>query len=259
MGQFERTLIIADEDSEIHYIEGCTAPQYMTNSLHCAVVEIYLKKNAKVRYTTIQNWSKNIYNLVTKRSIVDENGVMEWVDCNIGSKVTMKYPSVLLKGEHAHGEILTMALADSGQNLDTGAKMIHMAPNTTSIIKSKNISKEGGIATYRGIVKINSGASNSRSKIDCQSLILDKDSKAYSFPIDNVSNATSILEHEASISQVSQDQLFYMQSRGISQDSATQLIVSGFIEPITAQLPMEYSVELERLLDISMKKKNGDS
>lgn len=255
MGQFERTLIIADEDSEIHYIEGCTAPQYMSSSLHSAVVEIFVMKNAKVRYTTIQNWAKNIYNLVTKRAIAEENAVMEWVDCNLGSKVTMKYPSVILKGEGAHGELLSLAMAEQDQNIDSGGKMIHLAPNTTSIINSKTISKDNGIATYRGIAKVTKKATNSRTNINCNSLILNKGAKAYAYPVDILSNRDSIIEHEATISQISQDQLFYLQSRGFTEAEATRLVVSGFIDPIASQLPMEYSVELERLLEMSLEEK----
>jgi Fe-S cluster assembly protein SufB len=257
MGQFERTLIIADEDSEIHYIEGCTAPQYMNSSLHSAVVEIFVMKNAKVRYTTIQNWAKNIYNLVTKRAIVEENGTMEWVDCNLGSKVTMKYPSVILKGRKAHGELLSLAMAEEGQNIDSGGKMIHLAPETTSIINSKTISKDNGIATYRGLAKITAKAKNSRTSINCNSLILNKGAKAYAYPVDILANKDSIIEHEATISQISLDQLFYLQSRGFSEAEATKLIVSGFIEPIASQLPMEYSVELERLLEMSLEGVNS--
>lgn len=249
MGQFERTLIIADEGSEIHYIEGCTAPQYMTNSLHCAVVEIFVKKNAKLRYTTIQNWSKNIYNLVTKRAITEDNAIMEWVDCNIGSKVTMKYPAVILKGDNSHGELLSMALADKGQNIDSGGKMIHLGKKTSSMIKSFTVSKNGGIATYRGLCKISRYATKGRSKIDCRSIIIDKDSKAYAYPVDQSFRADGIIEHEASISRVSEDQLFYLTSRGISEAEANKMIIAGFIEPVSAELPMEYAVELERLME----------
>ena len=250
MGQFERTLIIADDDSQIHYIEGCTAPQYVNSSLHSAVIEIYIKNNAKVRYTTLQNWSKNVYNLVTKRAITHKNGVMEWVDCNIGSRGTMKYPSVVLYGDNSHAELLSMAMASKDQNIDSGGKMIHIGKNTTSIINSKTISKENGVATYRGLSKITQNALNSRSKVDCQSLVVDKDSKSYSYPVNTVSNKSSILEHEASISRLSSEKIYYLMCRGFTQEQATKLILSGFIQEITDQLPMEYAVELERLLEL---------
>jgi len=250
MGQFERTLIIADEDSEIHYIEGCTAPQFIKSSLHSAVVEIFVKKNAKVRYTTIQNWSKNVYNLVTKRAITEEKAVMEWVDCNLGSKITMKYPSVILKGDNSHGELLTMALADSKQNIDSGGKMIHIGKNTTSTINSKSISKGKGIATYRGMSLIQGQAQNSHCSVKCENLVIDKEAKAYAFPHDEVKNSSSIIEHEASVSRISADKLFFLGSRGLGENESVKLVSSGFIEPITAQLPMEYSVELERILDM---------
>ena len=250
MGQFERTLIIADEDSEIHYIEGCTAPQYSTNSLHSAVVEIFALKNSKVKYTTIQNWSKNVYNLVTKRASAMENAKREWLDVNIGSKVTMKYPAVLLKGEGAHGGVLSMAMADTGQILDTGAKMYHLAPNTTSIIDSRTVSIGTGKAVYRGISKITKGAEDSRAVVNCDGLLLDKGSKSYAYPNNILSNKSSILEHEANVSSISEEQLNYLQSRGISEDDAKQLIVAGFVDPIIDELPLEYSVELERLIQI---------
>ncbi|MBD3329857.1 Fe-S cluster assembly protein SufB [Candidatus Dojkabacteria bacterium] len=251
MGQFERTLIIAEEESNIHYIEGCTAPQYMTNSLHSAVVEIFLKKTAQVRYTTIQNWSKNIYNLVTKRAIAEEKAVMEWVDCNIGSKVTMKYPSVILKGDNSKAYLLSMNLADSDQNIDAGGKMLHIGENSTSIIDSKSISRKNGISTYRGTVNISEKAKNARSFINCESLLIDDESVAFSYPIDQTSNSSSTIEHEASVSKISRDQLLYLQSRGLSKREATQLIVSGFISPIVEQLPTEYAIELERLIELS--------
>lgn len=253
MGQFERTLIIADEDSDIHYIEGCTAPQFIFSSLHAAVVEIFVMKNAKVRYTTIQNWSKNIYNLVTKRAITNTDASMTWVDCNIGSKVTMKYPAIILKGDNSHGEFLSVNLADQDQNIDSGGKMIHIGKNTSSIIESKSISKGNGISTYRGTSQINKSALNSKSKVKCESLLLNKESKAYSYPLDELSNTSSTIEHEATFSKLSEEQLFYLQTKGFSQKEAIQLIMSGFIEPISNQLPMEYSVELERLLEISVE------
>jgi len=248
MGQFERTLIIADEDSEIHYIEGCTAPQYMASSLHAAVVEVYVKKNAKVRYSTLQNWSKNIYNLVTKRSVTEENATMEWVDCNIGSKVTMKYPAVILKGNNSTGKLLSMNLSDKGQEIDAGGKMIHIGKQTKSVIESKSISRESGISTYRGLVKITKNATYSRSYIKCDHLLLDKNSKGFSYPKDTVSNKSSVLEHEASISKLREDQVVYLKSRGLNDRSVREIITSGFVEPITSQLPTEYSVELERLM-----------
>ena len=254
MGQFERTLIIADEGSEIHYIEGCTAPQYMTNSLHSAVVEVFVKKNAKVRYSTMQNWSKNIYNLVTKRSVVDENGTMEWVDCNIGSKVTMKYPGTILKGDNSKGTFLSLGLADEEQIMDSGSKMIHIGKNTKSIINSRTISKQNGLSTYRGNCKITKNAKNSKSIISCDGLILDKKAKSYSYPTNEIQNKTSTIEHEAKISKVSQNQLKYLKSRGLSEQEASHLIVSGFVRPITEGLPMEYAVELDRILDMFVEK-----
>lgn len=252
MGQFERTLIIADEDSEIHYIEGCTAPQYIESSLHAAVVEVFVKKNAKVRYTTIQNWSTNVYNLVTKRSITEENAIMEWVDCNLGSKITMKYPSIILAGEKSKGSILSIGFAQKEQIIDTGAKMIHLAPNTSSSITSKSISKDLGVANYRGLVKITKKALNSKSSVNCESLILSKNAKSYAYPIDTVSNSTSQIEHEAKVSKISEDQLWYLKSRGLSEGEATKLIVNGFIQSVTAELPDEYSIEIDRLLDLAL-------
>jgi len=254
MGQFERTLIIAEEDSEIHYIEGCTAPQYMTNSLHCAVVEVFVKKNAKVRYSTMQNWSKNIYNLVTKRSTADENATMEWVDCNIGSKVTMKYPATILKGDNSKGTFLSLGLADDAQILDSGSKMLHVGKNTKSIINSKTVSKKNGESVYRGFCKIAKSARNSQSIISCDSLVLDKNAKSYSYPSDEISNTTSTIEHEAKISKVSQNQLKYLMSRGLSKQEASHLIVSGFVKPITEGLPIEYTVELDRILNMFVEK-----
>lgn len=254
MGQFERTLIIADNESNIHYIEGCTAPQYMTNSLHSAVVEIFVKDSAKVRYTTIQNWSKNIFNLVTKRAVTERNASMEWIDCNIGSKVTMKYPSVILKGKNSNAYLLSMNLADKSQNIDAGGKMLHIGKNTRSIIDSKSISRRDGVSTYRGTVNISKSAQNSRSSVNCESLLLDEDSVAYSYPIDQTSTPDSLIEHEASISQISENQLLYLQSRGLSKRQATQLIVSGFISPIVEKLPTEYAIELERLIELANKR-----
>ncbi len=254
MGQFERTLIIADEGSEIHYIEGCTAPQYMTNSLHSAVVEVFVKKDAKVRYSTMQNWSKNVYNLVTKRAIVDKNGSMEWVDCNIGSKVTMKYPATILKGDNSKGAFLSLGLADKKQIIDSGSKMIHLGKNTKSIINSKTLSKQDGFSIYRGDCTIANEAKNSQSVISCEGLILDKKAKSYSYPTNKIGNKTSTIEHEAKISKVSQNQLKYIQSRGLSEQEASHLIISGFVKPITEDLPMEYSVEIDRILNMFVEK-----
>ncbi|MCA9374990.1 Fe-S cluster assembly protein SufB [Candidatus Dojkabacteria bacterium] len=254
MGQFERTLIIAEEGSEVHYIEGCTAPQYSTNSLHAAVVEIFAHKNARVRYTTIQNWSKNVYNLVTKRALADENSHVEWMDVNIGSKITMKYPSVILSGRKAHGKVLSMALADSGQELDTGAKMIHLAPETSSIIDSRTVSIGNGKATYRGISKITQKAPTSKASVNCDGLLIDEDSKSYAYPYNTVSNDSSTLEHEATVSKISQEKLTYIKSRGISEDEAKQIIVAGYVSPIMNEIPMEYSVEFDRLIEILLKR-----
>ncbi len=253
MGQFERTLIIADEDSDIHYIEGCTAPQYMTNSLHAAVVEVFVKKNAKVRYTTLQNWSKNIYNLVTKRALVEENAVMEWVDCNIGSKVTMKYPTSVLKGNKSKGVLLSLTLAKDKQEIDSGGNMIHIGKNTKSIINSKTISKNSGYSTYRGKVDILKNSQNSHSIINCSGLILDEKSKSHSYPLNKVKNKSSMIEHEAKISKLSEKQLKYLMSRGLTESEASQLIISGFISPITEDLPTEYSVELEKILNMFLE------
>ena len=253
MGQFERTLIIADEGSFVHYIEGCTAPIYSTNSLHAAVVEVFVKKNARVRYTTIQNWSTNVYNLVTKRAQVEENGVMEWVDGNLGSNITMKYPSNLLVGKNAHAEVLSIAVASGIQHLDTGAKAIHLAPNTTSRIISKSISLDGGRSSYRGTVYISQGATNSRAKVVCDALILDKNSRSDTYPVNKNYEKTASLEHEATVSKIGQDQLFYLMSRGFSQSESEGMIVNGFLEPIVKELPMEYSLELNRLINLQME------
>jgi len=247
MGQFERTIIIVDEDSELTYIEGCTAPTYTTDSLHAAVVEIYVGKNAKCRYTTIQNWSNNVYNLVTKRAIVEESGLMEWVDGNVGSKVTMKYPCCVLNGKNAKGRCITIAMAKEKQFQDTGAKMIHLAPNTESNIISKSISKNGGNATYRGTVHISKSAINSVSNIKCDTIILDKISKSDTFPKNIIDNYSSIINHEATVSKVDDEKLFYLMSRGIDEESATDLIIMGFIEEFREELPLEYAVELNNL------------
>jgi Fe-S cluster assembly protein SufB len=253
MGQFERTLIIADEGSEIHYIEGCTAPQYMTNSLHAAVVEVFVQKNAKVRYSTLQNWSKNVFNLVTKRALVKENATMEWVDCNIGSKVTMKYPATILEGDNSKGLLLSLALAQKSQEIDSGGKMIHIGKNTKSLINSKTVSKQDGIGVYRGTVKISKNAKKSKSLISCEGLILDKDAKSFAFPIDEINNMTSTIEHEAKVSKLSQDQLNYLMSRGLTEQEASYNIISGFVKPVTNDLPMEYTVELDKILDMFVK------
>ena len=253
MGQFERTLIIVDEGASIHYVEGCTAPIYTTNSLHAAVVEIIVKKNAYCRYTTIQNWANNVYNLVTKRAVCEENATMEWVDGNIGSKLTMKYPSVILKGEGARGMTLSIAFASKGQHQDAGAKMMHLAPNTSSSIVSKSISQKGGKVTYRGIVHFGRKADGARSNIECDTIIMDDQSTSDTIPYNEIFNDNISLEHEAKVSKVSEEQLFYLMSRGISEQEATEMIVMGFIEPFTKELPMEYAVEMNRLIRYEME------
>ena len=253
MGQFERTLIIADEGSSIHYVEGCTAPTYSTDSLHSAVVELIAMDGAKIRYSTVQNWSANVYNLVTKRGIAHKNAVVEWVDGNIGSKLTMKYPAVILKGEGSHAEIISVAYAGEGQHQDAGAKVHHLAPNTTSNILSKSISKNGGRSSYRGLLKVNPKAHGCRSKVVCDALMLDADSRSDTYPTMEVGNSSADLEHEASVSKVSGDQLFYLMSRGFSEEEAMGLIVNGFFEPFTRELPMEYAVELNKLLELEME------
>jgi len=253
MGQFERTLIIADEGSQVHYVEGCTAPTYSTASLHSAVVEIICKKNSRVRYSTIQNWSNNVYNLVTKRAIAEEGAVMEWVDGNLGSRVTMKYPSVYLNGENAHGEILSLAFAGEGQHQDAGGKVVHNAPNTSSNIMSKSISKNGGRASYRGLVKVGKDASNCKSNVVCDALMLDSDSQSDTYPYIEIDHSETSMEHEARVSKVSEEQLFYLMSRGISEEEASALIVTGFIEPLVKELPMEYAVELNKLIQLQME------
>lgn len=252
MGQFERTLIIADEGSSIHYVEGCTAPTYSTDSLHSAVVEIIVKKDAKVQYTTIQNWSGNVFNLVTKRAHAYENAQMNWLDCNIGSKITMKYPAVFLKGEGAHGEVQSLAFSGEGQNQDTGAKMIHMAPNTTSKIIAKSISKGKSINTFRGLVKINKGARDSKTHTACDALILSQNSKSETHPDLQIDEKEVTASHEATVGKIGLEQLFYLMSRGLSEEEATSLIINGFAMPIIKQLPMEYAVELNRLIELEM-------
>lgn len=248
MGQFERTLIIVDDDSDLHYIEGCTAPTYSESSLHAAVVEIYVGKNSKCRYSTVQNWASNVYNLVTKRAMVADNGVMEWIDGNIGSKVTMKYPCCVLKGDNSKGTCITISVAGNGQEQDTGARMIHLGKNTQSNIISKSIARNGGNATYRGKVLINSGALNSIANVKCDTLILDEESKSDTIPVNSCFNLTSSIEHEATVSKISEDNLFYMMSRGISKERAMDLIILGFIEKFREELPMEYAVELNQLI-----------
>lgn len=253
MGQFERTLIIADEGSFVHYVEGCTAPIYSTDSLHSAVVEIIVKKGARVRYTTIQNWSTNVYNLVTKRARVEEEGVMEWVDGNLGSKLTMKYPSVYLMGRKAHGEVLSIAYAGAGQHQDAGGKMIHIAPETSSRIISKSISKAGGRTSYRGLVQVYPGATNVKSKVVCDALLLDEASRSDTYPTMKIDEQDVAIEHEATVSKIGDEQLFYLQSRGITKGQAESMIVNGFIEPIVKELPLEYAVEMNRLIQLQME------
>lgn len=253
MGQFERTLIIVDEGAHVHYVEGCTAPVYTTNSLHSAVVEIIVGKDAYCRYTTIQNWANNVYNLVTKRTVVDANGTMEWIDGNIGSKLTMKYPACILRGEGARGMTLSIALAGKGQHQDAGAKMIHLAPNTSSTIVSKSIAHHGGKVSYRGIVRFGPKATGARANIECDTLIMDNQSTSDTIPYNEILNDDVSLEHEAKVSKVSEEQLFYLMSRGISELEATEMIVMGFIEPFTKELPMEYAVEMNRLINYEME------
>ena len=248
LGQFERTIIIVDDGADLSYIEGCTAPTYSQTSLHAGVVEIFVGKNAHCRYSTIQNWSTDVYNLVTKRAIVDAHGQMEWVDGNIGSKVTMKYPSCILNGEGAVGNSISIAYAKEGQQLDAGAKMIHLAPNTKSNIVSKSIASKGGVSNYRGTTRIAKNATNSEAKIKCDTIILDDLSKSDTFPKNIVANQSSSLEHEATISKVSEEKLFYLTSKGLSEDSAKELLIMGFISDFKKELPMEYAVELNRLL-----------
>ena len=253
MGQFKRTLIIVDEDAYVHYVEGCTAPIYKTDSLHSAVVEIIVKKGGRCRYTTIQNWSNNVYNLVTKRTKCEEGGTMEWVDGNIGSKVTMKYPAVWMTGPHAKGEVLSVAFAGEGQFQDTGAKMVHMAPHTSSNIVSKSVARAGGRAAYRGLVQVNKDAHHSASNVECDALLVDSISRSDTYPYNDIRNDHVTLGHEATVSQVSEDQLFYLMSRGIEEEEAMAMIVRGFVEPIAKELPMEYALELNRLIELQME------
>lgn len=253
-GQFERTLIIADEGSDVHYIEGCTAPIYRTDSLHSAVVEIFVKKNAKVRYTTVQNWSNNVYNLVTKRAQCEANARMEWIDCNIGSQVTMKYPSVYMIGEGASGEVLSLAFGGAGQHQDTGSKMYHLAPNTKSRIISKSVSKGGGRTSYRGLIHVAPGAKNATSFVACDALILDPESRSDTYPtITLVKQNDAKIEHEATVEKIGEEKLFYLMSRGLTKEEAEGLLVNGFIEPVVKEIPLEYSLELNRLINLEMK------
>jgi Fe-S cluster assembly protein SufB len=253
MGQFERTLIIVDKDAYVHYVEGCTAPTYTTNSLHSAVVEIIVQEGGRCRYTTIQNWSKNVYNLVTKRAAAYKNATMEWVDGNLGSKVTMKYPAVWLMEEGARGEILSVAFASDGQHQDAGGKVVHVAPNTSSQIISKSISKGTGRSSYRGLVKVYKGAENVRSNVVCDALLLDETSKTDTYPYIEVEEERASIGHEATVSKVAEEQIFYLMSRGLNQDEAMSMIVNGFIEPIAKELPLEYAVELNRLIQLEME------
>ena len=253
MGQFERTLIIADEDSYVHYVEGCTAPIYSSDSLHSAVVEIIVKKNARVRYTTIQNWSNNVYNLVTKRATCAEGATMEWIDGNIGSKVTMKYPAIFLMGPHSKGETLSIAFAGEGQHQDAGAKMVHAAPYTSSTIISKSVARGGGRTSYRGLVQVQEGAHHSKSTVKCDALLVDTISRSDTYPYVDIREDDVSMGHEATVSKISDDQLFYLMSRGLSEDEAMAMIVRGFIEPIARELPMEYALELNRLIELQME------
>jgi Fe-S cluster assembly protein SufB len=253
MGQFERTLIIVDEDAYVHYVEGCTAPIYSSDSLHSAVVEIIVKKGARCRYTTIQNWSNNVYNLVTKRAVCEAGATMEWIDGNIGSKVTMKYPAVYLMGEHSRGETLSIAFAGEGQHQDAGAKMVHNAPHTSSSIISKSVARGGGRTSYRGLVQVNDGAHHSASTVKCDALLVDQISRSDTYPYVDVREDDVSLGHEATVSKVSADQLFYLMSRGLEEDEAMAMIVRGFIEPIARELPMEYALELNRLIEMQME------
>ena len=253
MGQFERTLIIVEEGAQVHYVEGCTAPIYTSESLHSAVVEIIVKKNARCRYTTIQNWANNIYNLVTKRAVAYEDAVMEWVDGNLGSKLTMKYPAVYMLGKGARGEILSIAFAGKGQHQDAGGKVVHGAPYTSSRIISKSISKNGGRASYRGLLKVAHGAKGSKSNVVCDALILDERSRSDTYPYIEIDENDVKIGHEASVSKIGEEQLFYLMSRGLSEAEASTLIVSGFIEPLVKELPMEYAVEMNKLIQLQME------
>ncbi len=253
MGQFERTLIIVDEGANVHYVEGCTAPTYSSDSLHSAVVEIAVKRNGRCRYTTIQNWSNNVYNLVTKRAMVYADGLMEWIDGNLGSKLTMKYPAIYLMEPGARGETLSIAFASEGQHQDAGAKMVHCAPNTSSRIVSKSISKDGGRSSYRGLAKVQKGATNCKSNVVCDALILDPESRSDTYPYIEVEEDDVAMEHEASVSKIAEEQLLYLMSRGLTEVEASAMIVTGFIEPLVKELPMEYAVEMNRLIELQME------
>jgi Fe-S cluster assembly protein SufB len=253
MGQFERTMILVDEGAYVHYVEGCTAPTYSEDSLHAAVVEIIVKKGGRCRYTTIQNWSSNVYNLVTKRAVAYEDATMEWVDGNLGSKLTMKYPAILLKGRGAHGEVLSIAFAGEGQHQDAGAKITHLAPDTSSVITSKSISRGGGRATYRGLLKVAEGSHRAKSSVVCDALILDENSRSDTYPYINIGENDVTIGHEATVSKIGEEQLFYLTSRGLSESEAAALIVAGFVEPITKELPLEYAVEMNRLIQLQME------
>jgi Fe-S cluster assembly protein SufB len=253
MGQFERTLIIAEEGSYVHYVEGCTAPIYTKDSFHSGVIEIVVKRGARVRYTTIQNWSTNVYNLVTQRAVVHEGATMEWVDANLGSKLTMKYPSCYLVGEGAHGEILSMAFAGDGQHQDAGGKVIHAAPHTTSKVTSKSISKGGGRATYRGLLKVYKGALGAKSNVVCDALLLGPEARTDTYPTIEIDEDDVSIGHEATVSKVGEEQLFYLTSRGLSKEEAMTMVVSGFIEPLVKELPMEYAIEMNRLIQLQME------
>ncbi len=253
MGQFERTLIIAEEGSEVHYVEGCTAPVYSTDSLHSAVVEIVVKPGADVRYTTVQNWSTNVYNLVTKRAVAYDNAHMSWVDANLGSKLTMKFPSIYLLGPEAHGEILSIAFAGKGQHQDAGGKIIHGAPKTTSSVFAKSVSKDGGRGSYRGLLEVAKGATEAKSKVVCDALLLDEKSRSDTYPTIRIDESDANVGHEASVSKIGEEQLFYLQAHGLDEEEASKMIVNGFIEPITKELPMEYAVEMNRLIELQME------
>jgi Fe-S cluster assembly protein SufB len=252
-GQCERTIISVEEGAQVHYVEGCTAPMYSTESLHSAVVEIIVKKGGRCRYSTIQNWSNNVYNLVTKRAKAEEGATMEWVDGNLGSKVTMKYPAVWLMGEHAKGEVLSVAFAGEGQHQDAGAKMVHLAPYTSSTIISKSVARGGGRTSYRGLVQVNARAHHSRSTVKCDALLVDTISRSDTYPYVDVRNDEVTMGHEATVSKVSDDQLFYLMSRGLTEDEAMAMVVRGFVEPIARELPMEYALELNRLIELQME------
>ena len=253
MGQFERTLIIVDEDAYVHYVEGCTAPIYTTDSLHSAVVEIIVKDGGRCRYTTIQNWSNNVYNLVTKRAVAHRNATMEWVDGNLGSKTTMKYPAIWLKGEGAHGEVLSIAFAGKGQHQDAGGKIVHVAPNTSSVITSKSISKDGGRSSYRGLLEVAPGAVGAKSQVVCDALIIDDESQTDTYPYIRIDESDVEIGHEATVTKIGEEQLFYLQSRGLTEEQASGMIVAGFVEPITKELPLEYAIEMNKLIQLQME------